>query len=67
MKDADDSYTDRRMCGDCRALNLKTESDQYPMPILEDILDTIEGCQFFSFMDMRQGFNQIEMRPVDKE
>ena len=37
------------------------------MPIPEDIFDTIEGCRYFTIMDMRQGFNQIEMRPEDKE
>ena len=37
-KDADGNYTDRRMCGDYRMLNLKTEQDRYPMPIPESIL-----------------------------
>ena len=54
------------MCGDYRMLNLKTEQDRYPMPIPEDIFDMIEGCRYFTIMDMRQGF-RIEMRPEDKE
>ena len=33
----------------------------------EDVFDRIEGCHYFTIMDMRQGFNQIEMRPKDKE
>ena len=66
-KDADGKYTDRRMCGDYRMLNLKTEHDRYPMPIPEDIFDGVEGCRYFTIMDMRQGFNQIEMHPEDKE
>ena len=37
------------------------------MPILEDIFDKIEGCRYFTIMDMRHGFNQIELRPEDKE
>ena len=42
--DADDNYTDRRMCGDYPIPNLKTKRDRYPMPTLEDIFDSIEGC-----------------------
>ena len=37
-KDADGNYTDRRMCGDYRAFNIKKEQDQYPMPIPKDML-----------------------------
>ena len=66
-KDADGDYTDRRMCGDNRVLNLKTEHDRYPMPISEDIFDRIEGCKYFTIMDMREGFNHIEMRREDKK
>ena len=66
-KDTDGNYTDRRMCRDYRMLNLKTEQDRYPVPIPEDIFDRIEGCRYFTIMDMHQGFNQIEMRHEDKE
>ena len=37
------------------------------MPIPADIFDRIEDCRYFTIMDMRQGFNLIEMRPGDKE
>ena len=48
-------------------LNLKTEQDRYPLHIPEDIFDRIEGCRYFTIMDMCQGFNHTEMRPEDKE
>ena len=54
-KDADGKYTDCRMCGDYRMLYLKTEHDRYPMPIPEDIFNMIEGCRYFTIMDMCQG------------
>ena len=66
-KDAYGNYTDCIMCGNYRMLNMKTEQDRNPMPIPEDIFDNIEGCQYFTIMDMRQGFNQFEMQPEDKE
>ena len=65
-KDANGKYTDRRMCGDYRMLNLKTKQNRYPMPIPEDIFDMIEGCRYFTIMDMRQGFDEIKMRFEDK-
>ena len=54
-KHADGNYTDRRTCEDYRMINLKTEQDRYPMLIPEDIFDWMEGCQYFTIMDMRQG------------
>ena len=48
-------------------LNLKTKEERYPMPILEDIFDMIEGCRYFTIMNMHEGFNHIEMRPEDKD
>ena len=37
------------------------------MPVPKDIFDNIEDCQYLTVMDMRQGFNQIKTRPLDKE
>ena len=66
-EDVDGNYTDRRMWGDYRIINLKTEQDMYSMLIPVDILERIEGCRYFTIMDMRQGFKVIEMRHKDKE
>lgn len=51
-QDADGNDTNRRMCEDCRMLCLKTKQDRYPMPLPEDIFDRIEGCRYFTNMDM---------------
>ena len=65
-KDAEGQYTERRMCGDYRALNLKTVQDRHPMPLPEEIFDLMGGRRFYSILDLRQGFNQIEIEPKDK-
>ena len=56
-KDVDENHTDRTMSGNNGMLNFNNVQDWYPMPIPEDIFDMIEGCRYFTIMDMRQGFN----------
>ncbi len=40
-KDSAGLWTKKRMCGDYRPLNLITPQDRYPMPILEELFDSI--------------------------
>ncbi len=47
------------MCEDYRPFNLVTPHDRYPMPILEELFDSIGDLNIFTIMDMKQGFNQI--------
>ena len=50
-----------RYCIDYRALNEKTVKDQYPLPIIDDCLDTLAGTRFFSTLDLASGYYQIEL------
>ena len=47
-----------RWCLDFRALNDKTIKDCFPLPIIEDCLDTLQGTNFFSILDMASGYYQ---------
>ena len=53
-----------RPCGDYRRLNLVTRPDRYPLPNLQDFSAKLEGCQFFSVVDLVKGYHQI---PVAKD
>jgi hypothetical protein len=47
------------MCRDYRPLNLVTPQNKYPMPILEELFDSIGDSNIFTIVDLKQGFNQI--------
>ena len=55
-----------RMCIDYRQLNLRTIKDSYALPRLEEITDNFVGCDFFSSLDMRSGYYQVEVNEADK-
>jgi len=56
-KDSARLWTEKRMCGDYRPLNLVTPQDRYPMPILKELFNSIGDLNIFTIVDLRQGFN----------
>ncbi len=58
-KDSTGLWIEKRMCEDYRPLNLVTPQDRYPMPIPEELFDSIRDLNIFTIVDLRQGFNQI--------
>ncbi|CAI7844974.1 unnamed protein product [Closterium sp. NIES-54] len=66
-KDPTGAVSARRMCGDYRSLNKVTVVDRYPMQSAEEIFDKLQGAKVFSTLDLRQGFNQIPIRPADRK
>ncbi|CAI7912910.1 unnamed protein product [Closterium sp. NIES-53] len=66
-KDLTGEVSARRMCGDYRGLNKVTVADRYAMQSAEEIFDKLQGAKVFSTLDLRQGFNQIPIRPEDRK
>ena len=56
-----------RLCVDYRKLNNVTKKDSYPLPRIDDMLETLSGSTWFSSLDMASGFWQVEMKPEDRE
>lgn len=52
---------DYRMCQDYRELNKQAIPDPFPLPLIDDIISSLGGCQFFSRIDLKDGFYQIAL------
>ena len=56
-----------RVVIDYRALNEVTVKNKYPLPLMDELFDRTAGAQFFSVIDLRNGFHQIAIHPDDRE
>ena len=54
-----------RMCIDFCKLNANTKIDCYPIPRVDDLLDKLEGCHYFSKVDLAQSYHQMAIAPED--
>ena len=55
-----------RFCLDMRMLNSKTRKDCYMLPRFDDVIDTLYGAKFFSKLDLRSGYWQVEIDEKDR-
>jgi hypothetical protein len=56
-----------RMCVDYRKLNEKTVKDVYPLTRIDENLDTLEGAEWYTSLDLDMAYHQVPMMDEDKE
>ena len=64
VEKADDKW---RMCVDFTDLNRACPKDSYPLPRIDQLVDSTAGHKLLSFMDAFSGYNQIRMDGSDQE
>jgi len=50
-----------RLCIDYRELNKITIKDNFPTPLIEDQLDRLRDKQYFTSLDLRNGFHHVKV------
>ncbi|BHF66753.1 hypothetical protein SprV_0200977500 [Sparganum proliferum] len=55
-----------RLCIDYRRLNAVTVRDSSPLPRLDDTLDALGNAAWFSTLDLKSGYWQVEIHPDDR-
>ncbi|XP_070141716.1 uncharacterized protein [Drosophila kikkawai] len=57
-KKKDNTY---RLCIDYRVLNTMVLKDRFPVPLIEEVLDKMQGAKYFSAFDLKNGFFHVEI------
>ncbi|GFU50401.1 retrovirus-related Pol polyprotein from transposon 412 [Trichonephila clavipes] len=52
-----------RLCVDYRKLNRKIIKDQFPLPLIEDVIDKLHSAKIFTTLDLKNGFFHV---PIDE-
>ena len=56
-----------RFCVDYRKINQVTKRDRYPVPRIDEIFDLLQGNSVFSTLDLKNGYHQLSIDPIDTE
>ena len=59
------TYGSIRFCCDYRRLNAKTVPDAYPLPRMDNCLDSLGDAEIFTTLDCNAGYWQVPVAPED--
>jgi hypothetical protein len=55
-----------RMCVDYTSLNKACPNDPFPLPRIDQVVDSTAGCETLCFLDAYSGYHQIAMCIADQ-
>ena len=55
-----------RLVQDYRALNAITVKNKYPLPLISELINKLQGAKYFTKLDVRWGFNNVRMKEGDE-
>ena len=54
------------MCVDYTGLNKACPKDHFPLPCIDQIVNSTSGCEILSFLDAYSGYHQIAMKEFNQ-
>ena len=58
--------TGLRPCQDYRNLNSHTIKNNYPLPLISELIDKLRGSKIFTKLDLRWGYNNLRIKEGDE-
>ena len=55
-----------RLCVDYRGLNKVTILNRYPLPLMNELRDRVQGSKIFSKIDLKSGYNLVRIKEGDE-
>jgi hypothetical protein len=55
-----------RLVQDYRALNAATVKNRYPLPLIDDLVNKLQGARYFTKLDVRWGYNNVRIKEGDE-
>jgi hypothetical protein len=51
----------QKLCEDYYVLNEVTTKNKYPLPMIDDLFDQLQGACAFSKIDLQSGYHQLKV------
>ena len=55
-----------RLVQDYQALNAITVKNKYPLPLISELINKLQGARYFTKLDVHWGFNNVRMKDGDE-